>query len=89
MVRGRAPQALVATGWLALASAGCVLGAGLAPARLGAMLGALAAVTVISGARFRARAGGVTGDFLGAAEQLGEIAALAVLAWGLPTSPAG
>ena len=41
----------------------------------------LALVTAVSGWRYRARIGGVTGDFLGATEQLGEIAALAVLAW--------
>jgi adenosylcobinamide-GDP ribazoletransferase len=81
VVRGRAPQAVVATAWLALASTGCVLWAGLEPARLGAMIAVLTVVTVVSGARYRARAGGVTGDFLGAAEQLGEVAALAALAW--------
>ena len=81
VVRGRAPQAVVATAWLALASIACARCVGLAPARLAAMMVALAAVTVISGARYRARAGGITGDFLGATEQLGEIAALASLAW--------
>ena len=84
VVRGRAPQAVVATAWLALASAACVLWAGLAPARLGAMIAVVAAVTVVSGARYQARAGGITGDFLGAAEQLGEVAALAALAWNSP-----
>jgi adenosylcobinamide-GDP ribazoletransferase len=81
LVRGERPQALVATAWLALASAACVLGAGLAPGRLAAMIAVVAGVTVASGARYKARAGGITGDFLGATEQLGEIAALAVLAW--------
>jgi adenosylcobinamide-GDP ribazoletransferase len=81
VVRGRAPQALVATAWLALASAACVLGAGLSPGRLFGMVVALTAVAGVSGARYRARAGGITGDFLGATEQLGEIAALAALAW--------
>jgi adenosylcobinamide-GDP ribazoletransferase len=45
------------------------------------MIAAIAVVTASSGARLRARAGSVTGDFLGATEQLGEIAALAALAW--------
>jgi adenosylcobinamide-GDP ribazoletransferase len=42
---------------------------------------ALVVVTVLTGWRYRRRAGGITGDFLGATEQLGEIAALAMLAW--------
>jgi adenosylcobinamide-GDP ribazoletransferase len=81
VVRGRAPQAVVATAWLALSSAACVMGAGVPTARLAAMIAVVAAVTVVSGARYRARAGGITGDFLGATEQLGEIAALSALAF--------
>ena len=42
---------------------------------------AVLALTVLAGARFRARVGGVTGDFLGATEQLCELGALVVLAW--------
>jgi adenosylcobinamide-GDP ribazoletransferase len=38
-------------------------------------------VTLVTGWRYMRRAGGITGDFLGATEQLGELAALAVLAW--------
>ena len=46
-----------------------------------AAAGAMAAGTALSGWRFRARAGGVTGDFLGATEQVNEIVILlAVLA---------
>ena len=33
--------------------------------------------------KYHRRAGGITGDFLGATEQLGELAALAVLAYGV------
>ena len=41
----------------------------------------MALATALCGWRFRARAGGVTGDFLGATEQVNEIAILgAVLA---------
>jgi len=81
IARGGLPQALVATAWfggvvaVALAS-GCVT-----RARLGALVAALVVVTMGTGWRYRRRAGGITGDFLGATEQLGEIAALAVLAW--------
>jgi adenosylcobinamide-GDP ribazoletransferase len=74
-------QALVATAWLLLAAVGSALGAGVSLGRLAAMLGVLVVVTVACGATFRARAGGVTGDLLGAAEQAGEVAALVALAW--------
>jgi adenosylcobinamide-GDP ribazoletransferase len=74
-------QALVATAWLALACVACAGFAGVSPARLAAMLATLAAVAILTGARYRAAAGGVTGDFLGATEQLGEVAALVALAW--------
>ncbi len=55
------------------------MGEALGPAALPSALGALALATTLCGWRFRARAGGVTGDFLGAAEQLGEIAVLLAL----------
>lgn len=41
-----------------------------------AAAGAMAAATTLCGWRFRTRAGGVTGDFLGAAEQINEIVIL-------------
>lgn len=41
-----------------------------------AAAGAMAAATTLCGWRFRVRAGGVTGDFLGAAEQINEIVIL-------------
>lgn len=72
-------QALVASTWalgfvaLAVASGGGV------PLTLLAALAAPLAVSALLGVWFRRRAGGVTGDFLGAAEQLGEVAALIVL----------
>jgi adenosylcobinamide-GDP ribazoletransferase len=74
-------QALVASAWLGVAALACVFEAGLSLTRLAGMIGVLAAVTLAGGALFRARAGGVTGDLLGAAEQAGEVAALAALAW--------
>ena len=74
-------QAAVATAWLVLAAAAAAGAAGVSPARIGAMVAVLAVVTVVSGAVYRARAGGITGDFLGATEQIGEVAALVALAW--------
>jgi len=75
------PQAIVATLWF-LGAAGVALYARfLSLPRAGALVAALAVITAVSGWRYRVRAGGITGDFLGATEQLGEIAVLAVLAW--------
>jgi adenosylcobinamide-GDP ribazoletransferase len=69
------PQALVASAWalgfVALAGAS---GAG-APLKLLAALAAPLVSSALLGVWFRRRAGGVTGDFLGATEQLGEVAA--------------
>jgi adenosylcobinamide-GDP ribazoletransferase len=42
-------------------------------------LGAVAAVTLLLGCWFRARVGGVTGDFLGATEQTSEVVILLTL----------
>jgi len=42
---------------------------------------ALVTLALLCAWRFRVRVGGITGDFLGATEQLGEITVLAVLAW--------
>lgn len=69
------PQAVVATAWV-LAFAAAAVTFELAP--VGALV-ALALQPVLSmllGVWFRRRAGGITGDFLGAAEQLGEVLAL-------------
>ncbi len=46
-----------------------------------ALLACLTLTTALTGYRYQRRVGGITGDFLGATEQLGEIAALAVLVW--------
>jgi adenosylcobinamide-GDP ribazoletransferase len=74
-------QATVATAW-ALALAAIVVVAGHVPcARVAAIAAAVATVTVITAWRYKARVGGVTGDFLGATEQLCELVALGALAW--------
>ncbi len=81
VARARLTQALVATAWLG-ASAALAIALGCATAgRLAVLVLAMALTTLVTGWRYRRRAGGITGDFLGATEQLGEIAALAVLAW--------
>jgi adenosylcobinamide-GDP ribazoletransferase len=74
-------QATVATAWLAGACA-LALHLGVAsPVRLSALVAALVMTAALTGYRYARRLGGVTGDFLGATEQLAEIAALAALAW--------
>ena len=72
-------QAVVATGWViavALTLDHMDLVDGMASA---VALGAVAAVTLLLGRWFRARVGGVTGDFLGATEQTSEVVILLTL----------
>jgi adenosylcobinamide-GDP ribazoletransferase len=77
----RAPQAMFATTWL-LAAVGMVLVLGYASvARLFVFALVLSAVTAATTWRYARRVGGFTGDFLGATEQLCELAGYAVLAW--------
>lgn len=74
------PQALLGSLWPALALA-LAHGAGaISAVEAAAMLGATAVASAICGFRFRARAGGITGDFLGATQQVAECAALLALA---------
>jgi adenosylcobinamide-GDP ribazoletransferase len=81
LVRGGAARVIVATVWGSLALAGAVLASLLSVERALIFAGALGAAWLLLASVFRRRAGGVTGDFLGAAVQAGEIVALAVLAW--------
>ena len=81
LTRGGVPQALVASGWFALLAGIFVCAGQCSVQRVGAVAVALAAVTGLSGWRYWARVRGITGDFLGATEQLCELAAFAVLVW--------
>jgi adenosylcobinamide-GDP ribazoletransferase len=76
------PQAVVATAWVALVLGGAVHFGVLPLARAAALATACALVTVATGAVYARRLGGITGDFLGATEQIAELASYAVLAWG-------
>lgn len=83
VARAGLPQIVVATAW-----AGLVLGLvawihAWSAARVIALGVALIVVTALCAWRFRARLGGITGDFLGATEQVAEIVLLGVLAWRL------
>jgi adenosylcobinamide-GDP ribazoletransferase len=81
VTRGGWPQSAVATAWFAGAIAAGLASGVISPLRACALAAALASVATLTGWRYRRRAGGITGDFLGATEQLGELAALVVLAW--------
>jgi len=74
-------QALVAAAWF-LGGAVCAIGQGWITApRAGFVAMAVAVTTALTGWRYYRRVGGITGDFLGATEQLSEMSVLAVLAW--------
>lgn len=77
----RMPQALVATAWFAAVGVAASLAHGPGPGRMLALGAVVAATGWATAVVYRRRLGGFTGDFLGATEQLGEIAAYAALAW--------
>jgi adenosylcobinamide-GDP ribazoletransferase len=84
MTSGGIAQALVATAWpLALIVAMVVAGP-LAPATAAMILIAVLATTSWLGWRFVARVGGVTGDFLGATQQVCTVVVQLVLVLGGP-----
>jgi adenosylcobinamide-GDP ribazoletransferase len=74
-------QASVASAWLGLVSITLVRSGHFTAERVGLLIAALILVTLLTGWRYWVRARGITGDFLGATEQLCELVALAVLAW--------
>jgi adenosylcobinamide-GDP ribazoletransferase len=81
LVRADWRQALVASAWF-LAAAATAVGQGwIAVSRAGLAVGIAAAVTAVTGIRYYRHLGGITGDFLGATEQISEMALLAVFAW--------
>jgi adenosylcobinamide-GDP ribazoletransferase len=77
----RSSHAAVATAWFLAAAAAAALAGVVSVSRSGAIALAMVLVTCVTGFRYRQRTGGITGDFLGATEQLCELAAFAVLAW--------
>jgi adenosylcobinamide-GDP ribazoletransferase len=81
IARGGVPQAAVATAWGAAALAVAGLLGWMSLARAAALVVTIVVVALLTGWRYVRRAEGITGDFLGATEQLGEIAALAVVVW--------
>jgi adenosylcobinamide-GDP ribazoletransferase len=82
VARAGSAQAIVATVWALAGAAAVVLTGHFTLTRAVAMVGAMVVVVIVSGFRYARRLGGFTGDFLGATEQLCELAGYAALAWG-------
>ncbi len=76
-------QACVASAWAGAVGLAMAATGHFAAARIAGMFAAVAVTTLVSGWRYARRLGGVTGDFLGATEQLCELAGYGALAWGL------
>jgi adenosylcobinamide-GDP ribazoletransferase len=74
------PQVGVATIWVGLTSAVATAMHLVTVVEVVALWASLLVIAMVSRARFRARVGGVTGDFLGAAQQVAECAVLLTLA---------
>lgn len=74
-------QAVVALAFALVLGLGACWTGSLSFAQFGAMGLSLALIGLVFGRYVQVRAGGLTGDFLGALQQLGELAILAVLAW--------
>ncbi|WNG28075.1 adenosylcobinamide-GDP ribazoletransferase [Cystobacter fuscus] len=80
MVRVSGAQAMLATACPVLLMGALLWRGGLEAATAWALLAAAGLIALVCGWRFWVRAGGITGDFLGATQQVGECALLLVLA---------
>jgi adenosylcobinamide-GDP ribazoletransferase len=81
VARARLAQACLGTAWAAVVGASVVAAGLVSAARLAALFAAMTIVTLLTAWRYARRLGGITGDFLGATEQICELVALASLAW--------
>ena len=79
ITRAATPQALLATAWAAAFLAAAVAFSPVTPSAVLAAVATAAALTAFAGWRFHRRVGGVTGDFLGATQQLCEAGVLIAL----------
>jgi adenosylcobinamide-GDP ribazoletransferase len=82
IVAARPAQVVVASLWAAAVSVALAVLRVMSVTELGAAWTVVALVALLSASRFRARVGGITGDFLGATQQVCECAVLLVLALG-------
>ncbi len=85
VTRARWPQAAMASWLVVCASAVLATTGQVSVARIAALAACMTVVTLVTSWRYQRRLGGITGDFLGATEQLCELAGLGALAWGLPS----
>jgi adenosylcobinamide-GDP ribazoletransferase len=83
IVTAGGPQVFVGAAWVAAVAGALVWLKAIELAHLAWAFGAAAAVAFACAARFRARVGGITGDFLGATQQATECAMLLALALAL------
>jgi cobalamin synthase len=81
VTRAGPPQAIVGTLCAVVLAAGLVHRGDVPLWRVGAVFASNAVVSLITGYRYHRRAGGFTGDFLGATEQLCELAGLSAMVW--------
>lgn len=81
IVRAQRHHAFVASAWFLAAAVTAVDQGWTSASRMVLAAIAVALVTALTGFRYHRRVGGITGDFLGATEQLGEMAIFAVFAW--------
>jgi len=81
VVRVNNSQLTIAALWTLFSCAGIAYFAHLPLARFSVALGAQGVASAWLAFRFKRRAGGITGDFLGATQQVGELAFLLGLAW--------
>lgn len=79
LTRAGAAQVAVASGWLMVLVAALLVTGHLNGRSTACALGACAVSVLVCGWRFQRRAGGITGDFLGATQQISELVLL--LAW--------
>ncbi len=79
VVHARVPQLILALAFTAAAFALALARGWLTPLGTGVVVGAGVLVATVAGWRFSARAGGITGDFLGATQQVVELASLCAL----------
>ena len=78
VARSGRPQALIAAAWVAII-VGLGLAAGVDPVGIAGAVAAMGVVGVVLGVYVQRRAGGLTGDFMGALQQLSELGILFAL----------
>ncbi|MEC9466159.1 MAG: adenosylcobinamide-GDP ribazoletransferase [Myxococcota bacterium] len=78
VARSGQAQALIVAGWVVAIAFGATAW-GVSASEMGAALGAMMVVGVVLGVYFQRRAGGLTGDFMGALQQVSELGILMAL----------